>query len=160
VATFLLTCAESAAEIIAQQHRTRVNTIQIVDRVSPSVYADLRRALPGISLVQVIHVAGSESIEEALRVAPDVDAILLDSGNQALKVKELGGTGRVHDWAHSARIVRSVPRPVYLAGGLNAGNVAAAIAQVRPFGVDVCSGLRTEGKLDEGKLAAFAKAIG
>ena len=159
VATFLLTCAESAAEIIAQQHRTRVNTIQIVDRVPPSVYADLRRALPGISLVQVIHVAGSESIEESLRVAPDVDAILLDSGNQSLPVKELGGTGRTHDWLLSRRIREAVPVPLFLAGGLRPDNIRAAIEAVGPFGVDLCSGVRSDGRLDEVKLAQFFAAI-
>jgi phosphoribosylanthranilate isomerase len=159
VATFLLTCAQSAAEIIAQQHRTRVNTIQIVDWVPPSVYADLRRALPGISLVQVIHVAGIESIDEALRVAPDVDAILLDSGNQSLPVKELGGTGRTHDWLLSRRIREAVPVPLFLAGGLRPDNIRAAIDAVGPFGVDICSGVRSDGKLDEVKLAQFFAAI-
>jgi phosphoribosylanthranilate isomerase len=159
VATFLLTCAGSATEIIAQQHRTRVNTIQIVDRVPPSVYADLRRALPGISLVQVIHVVGSESIEESLRVASDVDAILLDSGNQSLPVKELGGTGRTHDWLLSRRIREAVPVPLFLAGGLRPDNIRAAIDAVGPFGVDICSGVRSDGKLDEVKLAQFFAAI-
>jgi phosphoribosylanthranilate isomerase len=159
VATFLLTCAESATVIIAQQQRTRVNTIQIVDRVPPSVYTDLRRVLPGISLVQVIHVAGSESIDEALRVAPDVDAILLDSGNQSLPVKELGGTGRTHDWLLSRRIREAVTVPIFLAGGLRPDNIRAAIDAVGPFGVDICSGVRSDGKLDEGKLAQFFAAI-
>jgi phosphoribosylanthranilate isomerase len=116
--------------------------------------------MPGVAIVQVIHVRDEGSVAEALAVAPHVDALLLDSGNQSLAVKELGGTGRVHDWALSERIVRSVPRPVYLAGGLRPGNVADAIRKVRPFGVDVCSGLRTAGRLDEGKLAAFAQAMG
>src|SRR4051812_13099052 len=160
VATFLLTCQQSADAIIEQQRRTRANTMQLCDRVDSSSYAQLRAALPGIALVQVIHVTGPESIEEAIAAAPHVDAILLDSGNQSLAVKELGGTGRVHDWSLSAKIVRSIPKPVFLAGGLNPDNVARAIEQVRPYGVDVCSGLRDAGdKLDETKLAAFVRAI-
>ena len=159
VATFLLTCLQEADAIIAQQRRTGANTIQLCDRVSHADYARLRAAMPGIAIVQVIHVSGPESVEEAIRVAPHVNALLLDSGNQALAVKELGGTGRVHDWSLSARIVKSVPRPVYLAGGLNAGNLAEAIRRVRPFGVDVCSGLRTDGELDEAKVSAFFAAI-
>jgi phosphoribosylanthranilate isomerase len=110
--------------------------------------------------VQVIHVTGTESAVEAEQIAPHVDAILLDSGNQSLPVKELGGTGRVHDWSLSREIVRSVARPVFLAGGLRPDNVAQAIAQVQPFGLDICSGLRTDGKLDEKKLSAFARVIG
>ena len=159
VASFLLTCLDDPDAIIDQQRRTRVNTIQLCDRIRDTDYAKLRAGMPGIALVQVIHVTGVESIEEAIRIAPHVDAILLDSGNQSLAVKELGGTGRVHDWSISTRIVKSIPRPVYLAGGLKPDNVAEAIRRVRPFGLDVCSGLRTNGALDESKLATFFAAI-
>lgn len=159
VATFLLTSATSAHAIVDQQRRCRANTLQLVDRVPVSAYAMLRRALPGVALVQVVHVLGHESVGEALDVAPHVDALLLDSGNPDLAVKELGGTGRTHDWDVSRYIVERAGRPVFLAGGLNAGNVRAAIAAVRPFGVDLCSGVRTNGRLDEVKLAAFVAAV-
>ncbi|HEY5403177.1 MAG TPA: phosphoribosylanthranilate isomerase, partial [Pyrinomonadaceae bacterium] len=139
---------------------TRVNTIQICDRLTDGTYEDLRQALPGISLVQVIHVTGPEAVHEALAISSHVDAILLDSGNQSLRVKELGGTGRTHDWELSRAIRESVEVPVYLAGGLKPENVAEAIRAVRPFGVDVCSGLRTDGRLDEVKLKSFFAAIG
>lgn len=119
----------------------------------------MRAALPGIALVQVIHVQGAESVEEALRLAPHVDALLLDSGNQKLAVKELGGTGRTHDWAVSREIRERVHVPVFLAGGLHAGNVREAIEQVGPFGLDVCSGVRTGGRLDEQKLAALFSEV-
>ena len=159
VATFLLTCLQSAQAIIAQQRRLRTNTIQICDTLAQGTYDELRDALPGIKLVQVIHVGGEESIAEAVGVAPHVDALLLDSGNQKLAVKELGGTGRRHDWAISRRIRDAVGVPLFLAGGLNAANVREAIETVRPFGVDVCSGVRTEGRLDAEKLAAFVVAL-
>jgi len=160
VASFLLTCKQDVASIIDQQRRTRVNTIQICDRLVDGTYEDLRQALPGISLVQVIHVTGPEAVHEALAISSHVDAILLDSGNQSLRVKELGGTGRTHDWALSRAIRESVEVPVYLAGGLKPENVAEAIRAVGPFGVDVCSGLRTDGRLDEVKLKSFFAAIG
>jgi phosphoribosylanthranilate isomerase len=160
VATFLLTCLEDVDAIAAQQRRCRTNTLQLVDELRPGAHARLRAALPGIGIVQVIHVVGEESVEEARRVAPDVDALLLDSGNPRLAVKELGGTGRRHDWAISRRIVEGVaPRPVYLAGGLKPENAAEAVARVGPFGLDLCSGVRTEGRLDQGKLAAFFAAV-
>lgn len=155
VATFLLTSETHSVAIIAQQRRCRVNTIQICDRVSADCLHELRAGLPGVSLVQVVHVMGEESVAEAVAVADKVDAILLDSGNQNLAVKELGGTGRKHDWRVSRKIVESVKVPVFLAGGLNPENVADAINQVRPFGVDICSGVRTAGKLDEQKLQRF-----
>lgn len=159
VATFLLTCEQQAEPIIAQQRRCRANTIQLVDEVDPTAHAELRAALPGISIVQVIHVRDERSISEAVGVAGKVDAILLDSGNPSLAVKELGGTGRAHDWEISRAIRDAVNIPVYLAGGLNALNVATAIETVRPFGVDVCSGVRTAGALDEEKLRGFMSAV-
>ena len=160
VATFLLTSETAVAAIIAQQRRCRANTLQLVDRLEHGKYEDLRAALPGVSLVQVVHVTGSEAVEEACRAAEDgVDAILLDSGDQRLAVKLLGGTGRVHDWSGSRRVVEAMRVPVFLAGGLNPVNVGDAIRSVRPFGVDVCSGLRTAGRLDEAKLAAFMAAV-
>ncbi len=159
IATFLLTSLQDTDSIIEQQRRLRANTLQIVDRLERGSYDDLRRALPGISIVQVIHVTGEDSVEEALAVAPRVDAILLDSGNQKMEVKELGGTGRTHDWTISRRIREAVDVPVFLAGGLNADNVSAAIRDVGPFGLDICSGVRTDGRLDEGKLARFFEAV-
>ena len=158
VGTFLLTSLQDPKAIIAQQRRCRTNTVQICDRIPHEGYRRLRKALPGISIVQVIHVSGSESLEEAKQVAPHVDAILLDSGNQSLPVKELGGTGRVHDWTLSCRIRDVVKVPIFLAGGLCAENVARAVEEVRPFAVDVCSGVRTNGKLDPAKLSAFVNA--
>ncbi|TAK51024.1 MAG: phosphoribosylanthranilate isomerase [Bacteroidetes bacterium] len=159
VATFLLTCKQTPEEIIAQQRRTRVNTIQLVDEFPLDGYSVLRKEMPGVKLVQVIHVRYENSIIEAQTVAPYVDALLLDSGNPSLAVKELGGTGRVHDWNISRRLRESVSLPVFLAGGLNPSNVRDAIEQVHPFGVDVCSGLRTDGKLDEEKVREFFERI-
>ena len=155
--TFLLTCETSAPSIVAQQRRTGASTLQLVDNVEAGAHRAIREELPDIKIVQVIHVTGDESVDEALGVTADVDALLLDSGNPKLAVKELGGTGRRHDWSLSRRIVDSSPVPVYLAGGLNASNVREAVETVRPFGVDVCSGVRTDGSLDESKLTAFMR---
>jgi phosphoribosylanthranilate isomerase len=159
VGSFLLTSRQDVKAIIEQQRRLRVNTIQICDRLVSGNHEDLRAALPGVSLVQVIHVNGPESIDEALALAPFVDALLLDSGNQTLAIKELGGTGRTHNWDFSRQLREAVNLPVFLAGGLKPENVAEAISEVRPFAVDVCSGVRTEGRLDEDKLARFFRAV-
>lgn len=159
IATFLLTSRQNAASIIDQQHRTRVNTIQLVDHLATPELHELRRALPGVRLVQVIHVEGPENVEEAKAVAPHVDAILLDSGRPKAAVKELGGTGRVHDWTVSVKIREAVAVPIFLAGGLNPENAREAIEQVKPFGLDLCTGVRTNGDLDETKLAAFFRAV-
>lgn len=159
IQSFLLTSKRDAATIIEQQRRTKVSTLQLVDAVALDVYLELRHQLPSVSLVQVIHVTGEESIDEAKAVAPYVDALLLDSGNPTLPKKELGGTGRTHNWGVSRKIREEVSVPIYLAGGLRPENVAEAIARVSPYAVDVCSGLRTDGKLDEEKLARFFRAL-
>jgi phosphoribosylanthranilate isomerase len=159
VSSFLLTSLQNASSIIDQQRRLRVNTIQIVDRLTTGSYREIHDALPGVKLVQVIHVTGPESVDEAIAVAPHVDAILLDSGNQSLAIKELGGTGRIHDWSLSRKIREAIEVPLFLAGGLNPSNIAAAIREVQPFGIDICSGLRTEGTLDPQKLSEFIRAI-
>lgn len=159
IATFLLTCEHSANAIIMQQRRCRTNTIQLCDHLPAATYPQLREALPGIALVQVVHVRDQRSFDYAIAAADYVDALLLDSGNLRLAVKELGGTGRTHNWQLSRRIRDSVRVPVFLAGGLNSENVADAIAAVAPFGLDLCTGVRTNDKLDAHKLGAFFAAV-
>ena len=160
VSTFLLTSATTVEEIVAQQRRCGTSTIQVCDRLVAGTLADLKGALPGIRVVQVIHVVDDDAVEEAVAAAAEADAILVDSGRPAAAVKELGGTGRVHDWVVSARIREAIhPTPLFLAGGLRAENVAAAIAAVRPYALDVCSGVRTAGHLDETRLRAFVDAL-
>jgi phosphoribosylanthranilate isomerase len=160
VATFLLTSETDPEAIIAHARRCRTHTLQLVDRVADAAYPRLRRALPGIKLVQVIHVAGEDSVDEAVAAAAHADALLLDSGQPRAAIRVLGGTGRTHDWAVSRRIVEAAPCPVFLAGGLRADNVGAGIATVRPFGVDVCTGVRrADYSLDPDKLEAFVAAV-
>jgi len=160
VAPFLLTCGQDVPSLAAQQRRVRVGTLQLCDRLPAGAHAELRAALPGVRLVQVVHVTGPESVAEAQEVASHVDAVLLDSGDPALPVKQLGGTGRRHDWALSRRIREALDVPVFLAGGLTSDNVAEAIAAVGPFALDVCGGVRRSGALDEARLRAFFRAVG
>jgi phosphoribosylanthranilate isomerase len=159
IGTFLLTSETSVQEIIKHHQLTLTNTIQIVDKLATGTYDDLRLALPGIKLVQVIHVLGEKSVEEAIEISTQVDAILLDSGNPDLFIKELGGTGRTHNWKLSRTICEKTTKPVFLAGGLNQSNIKRAIEEVQPFGVDLCSGVRTNGMLDKAKLENFVNAI-
>ena len=159
VATFLLTGQTQAGAIVLHHMRTQTSALQLVDAPEAGAIAAIRLVLPAVKIVRVVHVRSEASIEEALSAAGEADALLLDSGNPYLAVKELGGTGRVHDWRLSRRIVEQSPLPVFLAGGLNAGNVREAIDTVRPFGVDVCSGVRSDGRLDPKKLAEFFHAV-
>lgn len=161
VSSFLLTSRTDVPSIIEQQRRTGVDTLQLVDELESGAHEELRRSLPGIRLVQVIHVIDEDSVEHASVVAPYVDAILLDSGNPNLAVKELGGTGRTHNWVLSRTIRDAIGKPLFLAGGLNSANVGEAVEKVAPYGLDICSGVRTNGELDEGKLKSFIEnAVG
>jgi phosphoribosylanthranilate isomerase len=159
IASFLLTSEQSVGEIIAHVRRVQTNTVQIVDELQRGAYREIRQALPYLRLVQVIHVTGDEAIGQALAVQNEVDALLLDSGNPKAAVKTLGGTGKTHNWAVSRELVSRVKIPVFLAGGLHPGNVQEAIRTIRPFGVDICSGVRTDGHLDPMKLVSFMEAV-
>jgi phosphoribosylanthranilate isomerase len=157
IGTFLLTSETSADEIIKHHHSTQTNTIQIVDLLSKGTHSQIKEALPSVKIVQVIHVIDSKSVDLAISLSECVDALLLDSGNPNLKIKVLGGTGRVHNWTLSRQIRDNSKCPVILAGGLTYENVRQAIEEVRPFAVDVCSGVRTDGELDKKKLCLFVK---
>lgn len=158
--SFLLTSLQDADAIIEQHRQARMSTLQLVDELPAGAHSRLRAVLPGIRLVQVVHIVDERAGGEAAAAAEFVDAVLLDPGNPTLEVKELGGTGRRHDWAVSTRIRQQLDVPVFLAGGLNPGNVAEAIETVKPFGVDVCTGVRDEAfALDRRQLDYFAAAV-
>jgi len=159
ISSFLLTSETVAEEIIAHYRKVHTSTIQIVDALTDRQYDRIKQELPNVKLVQVIHVINEQSIDEAIEISAHVDAILLDSGNPNLATKELGGTGRVHNWDLSKRIRESIDIPIFLAGGINKDNVKAAIDHVQPFGVDLCSSVRTNGKLDEEKLETFFNVV-
>jgi len=159
IGTFLLTSETAADNIIAHHQKVLTNTIQIVDALSTGTYRQIKEALPAIKIVQVIHVLDERSVDEAVAISEEVDALLLDSGNPNLAVKVLGGTGLTHNWLLSRKIVQQSRVPVFLAGGLNASNVKEALDKVQPFGLDLCSSVRTDKKLDPVKLEAFFKAV-
>jgi phosphoribosylanthranilate isomerase len=159
VSSFLLTSRTDPQGIVDHQRGTLVDTIQLVDRVAPEDIVRVRNSLPGISVVQVVHVNDTRAVSEADSYARVVNALLLDSGTPDGPVRTLGGTGRTHDWNLSRQIVRQATCPVFLAGGLDAQNVASAIRDVGPFGVDICSGLRPRGSLDPSLLSSFLSAV-
>lgn len=160
ISSVLLTSRVSAREIVEHVRFCETSAVQLVDEaVEASTYETLRSECPGVKIVQVLHVEGVGAIERAAALDGRVDAILLDSGLPSAEVRQLGGTGQTHDWSVSGRIVDAVGVPVFLAGGLNAGNVGAAIRGVGPFGVDLCSGVRSDGRLDDMKLEVFMRAV-
>ena len=156
VTPILLTSSETAEAIAEDIRYAGVRAVQIVRHVASGVHDALARDLPDVRRFQVIHVEGPEALD-LIAAYPKADAFLLDSGRPS--AAQLGGTGRTHDWSVSADFVRQSPVPVFLAGGLTPDNVARALGQVRPFGVDICSGVRTNDRLDRVKLLAFMAAI-
>jgi phosphoribosylanthranilate isomerase len=158
----LLTKRTGAADIAAHVAEIGASAVQIVDRPEEGAYALLRTRFPALKILQVVHVEDERAIGEATAAAPFVDAILLDSGRPSAATPTFGGTGDRHDWSISRRIVRTVDKPVFLAGGLKPENAAEAIASVSPFGLDICSGLRDRAKGDAlipERLAAFTAAL-
>jgi phosphoribosylanthranilate isomerase len=159
VGTFLLTAVRDVDRLVAMQRDAGVNTLQLWESLSPGDYAALRKALPGVSLVQAIHVRGAEAVDEAAEVASRVDALVLDSGDPDPPFRWRPQGGRTHDWDVSRAIVESVDTPCLLAGGLDAENVCRAIRVVRPYGVDVCTSVRSDGALDRSLLVAFLESV-
>lgn len=159
VSSWLLTTATDAATICAAAERAGVSTVQLVKHVDPGTCDAVRACLPALRVVAVIHVQDGSALPAAQRIAPHVHGVLLDSGNPVGSRPTYGGTGCTHDWSLSRRIVDALDVPVWLAGGLTPSNVALAIETVRPFGVDVCSKLRVDGRLDPARVAAFSAAV-
>lgn len=156
VASVLLTQRTRACDIADHVAACGTSAVQIVNHIDPGEYPELiERLPPATRRIQVIHVEGPEARAMIEVYAPYVHAFLLDSGRPYETRPELGGTGRVHDWAISAGFVAKAKKPTFLAGGLNAGNVAEALRVVRPYGLDICSGVRTDDKLSPDKLHSF-----
>ena len=157
--SFLLTSETTAEAIIEHHNKVNTTTIQMVDALSGREYHKIREAIPHVKLVQVIHVLDEKAVQEAIEIAEWVDAILLDSGNPNLSTKVLGGTGKTHNWDLSKKIRENISIPTYLAGGINKDNIRMAIDHVQPYGIDLCSSVRTNGQLDERKLEELFKAL-
>lgn len=157
VTPVLLTSSETVEAIAADVTAAGVQAVQVVRHVHPSVHQRLADLAPGVKRIQVIHVEGNDALDLIAVYQDHVDAFLLDSGKPSSE--ELGGTGRVHDWQISRAFVQASPRPVFLAGGLTPENAARAVAEVQPYGLDICSGLRVDDRLDAGLLAAFMAEI-
>jgi phosphoribosylanthranilate isomerase len=159
IQTFLLTSETTTDNIIEHHKKVNTTTIQIVDALSGREYHKIREAIPHVKLVQVIHVLDEKAVQEAIEISEWVDAILLDSGNPNLSTKVLGGTGKTHNWDLSKKIRENISIPTYLAGGINKDNIRKAIEHVQPYGIDLCSSVRTNGQLDEHKLEELFKAL-
>jgi len=157
----LLTAHTAPEAVVDHILRCGCDVVQLVDAVPVQTCAAIRKHCPDVQIVQVVHVGGEGALEIAKAAAPYGDMILLDSGCPAGPIKQLGGTGRTHDWDVSRKIVEALDGPVILAGGLNSDNAKDACAMVKPFALDVCSGLRGPGfALDTEKLSGFAQVCG
>ena len=159
VASFLLTAETTADAIAAHVAKTQPSVVQMVNHIAQDESAALRQTLTTTRIVQVIHVEDLTALALISAYGDHVDAFLLDSGRPGATTPELGGTGRTHDWSISAAFVEKSPKPVFLAGGLKPENVAEAIRAVAPYGLDLCSGVRLDGKLHAPTLHAFMQAV-
>lgn len=156
VTPVLVTHLEEADPVVALARELRVTTIQMHSECSAGTLRKIRHALPGVRLIRALHVAGNEALEQLPELAGAAHALIVDSVNA--QEDRVGGTGLTHDWAMSRRIVAASPIPVILAGGLDGGNVARAIAIVRPYGVDANTRLRgADGFKDPARVVAFTR---
>jgi len=140
-------------DLIRLVRDSRCTTLQIQDTVEPSGIPVIRDALPYLKIVKAVHVTDESAIRTAKRYEPYADALILDTRTR----ERIGGTGIPHDWNISATIVANSAIPVILAGGLTPENVTEAIRRVRPYGVDVHSGVKKDGVRSPERTLAFAR---
>lgn len=159
VETFLLTSRLSGDSIVDHVEYCGTTTVQIVQHIEVSEYRRIIERAPAIRRVQVIHVEDKSALNLIPVYEPFVHAFLLDSGRPNADIAELGGTGRAYDWRISAEFVARTSKPAFLAGGLGPDNVQEAISSVHPFGLDLCSGVRTDNALDSLKLSDFTSKV-
>jgi phosphoribosylanthranilate isomerase len=151
----LVTHVPEVDEIERLLRESEITAVQLHSEILPDGIRELKRRLPNLTVLKSVHVLSRDSMEYPKPYLNLVDGFVLDSFNPA--TDQVGGTGLTHDWSISRDIVgRYHDIPIYLAGGLNSGNVAIAIKSVRPFGVDVNSGTKgADGYKDAQKLRDF-----
>jgi phosphoribosylanthranilate isomerase len=155
IVSVLVTHLQSGHEILDLYHAVLPTTIQLHNEVNLSVIEELRCKIPHVKLIKAIHIVDSTAIKQALMISNCVDSILLDSRTDG----RIGGTGVTHDWSVSQQIVLQTKVPVILAGGLTPSNVGLAIAKVKPFAVDVNSGVDApNGDKDPQKVLGFIES--
>jgi phosphoribosylanthranilate isomerase len=157
--TFVLTATTDVDRLEELYRTTGVNTVQLWDPLQPEEYERLREKAPGIFIAQSVHVMDDAALDTAREIARHVDALVLDSGNPEPPFRWQNPAGQTHDWELSRRVSEAIHLPILVAGGLTQDNVGQAIRIVRPYGVDVCSGVRKDGRLDQGLLVAFLEAV-
>jgi phosphoribosylanthranilate isomerase len=155
VTTVLVTHLAAPDRILDLVDAVGPDLLQLHGEIEPDCTREVRRARPAIRIVQAVHVTGEAALTRAQRFEPHCDALLLDSRT----ADRLGGTGITHDWSLSRRIVDRARVPVILSGGLTDRNVIEAIRTVRPFAVDVNSGVDDPaGDKDPARLDRFVHA--
>ena len=151
----LVTHLKNADEIISLTKYIGNNIIQLHSNIEEKEVEKIKKELPNVKLVRLIHISKDGEIFSNIERMKYVDYYLLDSFN--LETNQVGGTGLTHDWNKSSEIVKKLDKPVFLAGGLNPDNVQEAISIVNPYGVDVNSGCKTNGIKDRDKVIEFVR---
>ncbi len=151
----LVTHLLNADEIIQLTQYIGNNIIQLHSNISEDEVEKIVKALPQVKLVRLIHISINGQIATNIKNIKYADFYLLDSFN--LKTDQVGGTGITHDWNKSRELIKNLNKPTFLAGGLNPDNVKTAINQANPYGVDVNSGCKKDGKKNAKKVLAFVK---
>jgi phosphoribosylanthranilate isomerase len=157
VTPVLVTHLEDPEAIVNLAELVPCPVLQLHSDLGPATLRELRARLAARKLIGKVSVEGDDAVARASEIEPFVDAILLDTRDRA--TDRVGGTGMVHDWSISARIAAGSRAPIILAGGLTPDNVAQAVRAVKPWGVDVNSGVETaDGRKDGGRIRRFVAA--
>jgi phosphoribosylanthranilate isomerase len=145
----LVTHLTDVQKIISSAKTTGVTTIQLVGNTTPQEANYIKETLHGIKVIKSLPVLGYSCMDEVKKYMDIVDAIELDTIDIA--TNKFGGTGKTHNWDISKKIVLEYgyKMPIILAGGLHADNIEEALQTVKPFGVDVSSGINYQDGINE-----------
>ncbi|MBO5344578.1 MAG: phosphoribosylanthranilate isomerase [Clostridia bacterium] len=156
IKTTLITHLEKADDIIEIASFIDVDYIQLHSHLPETEVETIKQALPNTKLLRLIHIAEDGTILNDLSKIKYVDFYFTDSIN--LKTNQVGGTGLLHSWETDKKLVETLDKPVFVAGGLTPENVGEIVNFCKPYGVDVNSGCRaTGGGRDKLKMKQFVE---
>ncbi|MBE6506754.1 MAG: phosphoribosylanthranilate isomerase [Methanocorpusculum parvum] len=153
VSGVVVTHLTDADDLVRIVEETGCSVLQIQDSVPVETLVLLREQFSYLFLIKAVHVLDESAVDTAKSFEPYADAVLLDSRT----ADRIGGTGITHDWSISAKVVEAVSKPVILAGGLRPENLAAAMSVVKPYAVDVHSGVKRDGVRDFDRTRDFVR---
>lgn len=156
VSSVLVTHINNSEEISHMIKTIGVTTVQLHSDIDIQGIEKIKFNCPNVKIIKLVHVIDEKSMQQVDFFANSSDAILLDTINNV--TDQVGGTGKTHNWEIDRKIVEHTNAKIIIAGGLNPNNIKEAIHKIKPYGVDVNTGVQNKNGLkDYEKLKEFIR---